>query len=213
MERNTAHTLDLDGEATNTTTQTTCSCSCCLIGCAGLRTNAKIDADRQEKILSAQCAICLDVLYEPVTITCGHTFCASCLLNVADKRCPACRASFAEYPKINIFIGNWLHKELYEEVSRKRNEYLRELCREVAESAVAPHATSDEPMFDNERLLRECNRREEQHRRRMRQEVHETPAHVHHPPTAAIETRTERLHHEEQARREIASAFSMDLVF
>jgi hypothetical protein len=107
--------------------------------------------------------------------------------------------------------------QLYEEVSRKRNEYLRELCREVAESAVAPHATSDEPMFDNERLLRECNRREEQHRRRMRQEVHETPAHVHHPPTAAIETRTEeswrRLHHEEQARREIASAFSMDLVF
>jgi hypothetical protein len=166
------------------------------------------------------------------------------LLNVADKRCPACRASFAEYPKINIFIGNWLHKEvpihspptigvpsshssiivafnlqLYEEVSRKRNEYLRELCREVAESAVAPHATSDEPMFDNERLLRECNRREEQHRRRMRQEVYETPAnpHVNHPPTAAIETHTDeswrRLHHEEQARREIASAFSMDLVF
>ena len=107
--------------------------------------------------------------------------------------------------------------QLYEEVSRKRNEYLRELCREVAESAVAPHATSDEPMFDNERLLRECNRREEQHRRRMRQEVYETPAHANHPPTAAIETRTDeswrRLHHEEQARREIASAFSMDLVF
>ena len=141
MERNTRPlTVDVscdleDGEAANTTTQTTCSCSCCLVGCAGLRTNnAKIDADRQEKILSAQCAICLgmysllphshaisysrsrfvvtDVLYEPVTITCGHTFCASCLLNVADKRCPACRASFAEYPKINIFIGNWLHKEV-----------------------------------------------------------------------------------------------------
>merc|ERR1711879_209005 len=213
-ERNTSADLD-DGEAT--TTQTTCSCSCCLVGCAGLRANnAKIDADRQEKILSAQCTICLDVLYEPVTITCGHTFCASCLLNVADKRCPACRASFAEYPKINIFIGNWLHKELNEEVSRKRNEYLKELCREVAESAVAPHATSDEPMFDNERLLRECNRREEQHRRRMRQEVFETPAHVNHPPTAAIETHTNeswRRHHEEQARREIATAFSMDLVF
>jgi hypothetical protein len=72
-------------------------------------------------------------------------------------------------------------------------------------------------MFDNERLLRECNRREEQHRRRMRQEVvaDEPSRHVAEAlPPSNTEPHYTRWHiNEAQARREIQAAFSMDLVF
>ncbi|KAE8373469.1 hypothetical protein BDV26DRAFT_271991 [Aspergillus bertholletiae] len=44
-----------------------------------------------------QCGICIRPLYEPFTLTCGHTFCYSCLTSWfaggrSNKTCPDCRA-------------------------------------------------------------------------------------------------------------------------
>lgn len=36
---------------------------------------------------SLQCPICLDVLYKPVGLACGHKFCAPCVLRAAQPRC------------------------------------------------------------------------------------------------------------------------------
>ena len=43
------------------------------------------------------CSICLDILYEPLTLQCGHTFCRVCLLQSTKlapdgRSCPQCRA-------------------------------------------------------------------------------------------------------------------------
>ena len=41
-----------------------------------------------------ECPICLQLLGEPVTTPCGHTFCRFCLvfaLRKTKKKCPACR--------------------------------------------------------------------------------------------------------------------------
>ena len=42
-----------------------------------------------------ECSVCLNMLCEPITISCGHTFCRRCLVNSLKrhkKKCPSCRA-------------------------------------------------------------------------------------------------------------------------
>uniref|UniRef100_A0A8C9EUI8 RING-type E3 ubiquitin transferase n=1 Tax=Pavo cristatus TaxID=9049 RepID=A0A8C9EUI8_PAVCR len=51
------------------------------------------------------CSICLCIFSVPVTVPCGHNFCASCLEltwanQVRDFSCPQCRATFAGRPQL-----------------------------------------------------------------------------------------------------------------
>uniref|UniRef100_A0A8C5M416 Uncharacterized protein n=1 Tax=Leptobrachium leishanense TaxID=445787 RepID=A0A8C5M416_9ANUR len=51
------------------------------------------------------CAVCLNIYKDPVTLTCGHSFCQLCIENFLDTQqrcgaysCPNCRAEFSERP-------------------------------------------------------------------------------------------------------------------
>ncbi|XP_053306967.1 E3 ubiquitin-protein ligase TRIM11-like [Spea bombifrons] len=51
------------------------------------------------------CSVCLSVYTDPVTLTCGHSFCRVCIGNALDTQegsgvysCPECRAEFQERP-------------------------------------------------------------------------------------------------------------------
>ena len=36
-----------------------------------------------------KCALCLDYMYEPRSLSCGHTFCLGCKTSI-EKKCPNC---------------------------------------------------------------------------------------------------------------------------
>ncbi|XP_061643584.1 LON peptidase N-terminal domain and RING finger protein 3 isoform X4 [Phyllopteryx taeniolatus] len=43
-----------------------------------------------------ECRICLFPMWEPVTITCGHTFCRRCAGTYLPSKCPACKERFKQ---------------------------------------------------------------------------------------------------------------------
>lgn len=65
------------------------------------------------------CSICLDVLRNPVTIPCGHSYCSDCIQNYWDQNdflgvfvCPQCRQSFSPRPALarNTMLADVVEK-------------------------------------------------------------------------------------------------------
>ncbi|TKS93180.1 E3 ubiquitin-protein ligase TRIM21 [Collichthys lucidus] len=53
------------------------------------------------------CSICMDQFVDPVTTTCGHSFCKKCLdcnIRINDGTCPLCKAHQNRTPQVNIVL-------------------------------------------------------------------------------------------------------------
>lgn len=65
------------------------------------------------------CSVCLDVLRDPVTIPCGHSYCSDCIRNYWDQDdylgvfvCPQCRQTFSPRPSLarNTMLADVVEK-------------------------------------------------------------------------------------------------------
>ncbi|KAL1276460.1 hypothetical protein QQF64_036083 [Cirrhinus molitorella] len=70
------------------------------------------------------CHCCYEVLVDPTTLNCGHSFCRHCLAQWlhSSKRneCPECRERWQGFPRINILLRDAVEKKYPSEIKRRR---------------------------------------------------------------------------------------------
>lgn len=65
------------------------------------------------------CLVCNDVLYDPRTLQCGHSFCRECLPFVGKGRCPTCKVFISDPPNLSLALENLVQKHKPEEFKRR----------------------------------------------------------------------------------------------
>lgn len=75
-----------------------------------------------------ECTVCTELLLDPVTTSCGHTFCRACLRQSMDHntRCPVCRTVLllnhsAQLP-VNVTLAALMSKLLPEAMKARRDK-------------------------------------------------------------------------------------------
>lgn len=54
------------------------------------------------------CSCCYDLMVQPTTLTCGHSFCRLCIaqwyMSSKKSECPQCRSTWTGNPQVNITL-------------------------------------------------------------------------------------------------------------
>ncbi|XP_007950000.1 bifunctional apoptosis regulator [Orycteropus afer afer] len=83
----------------------------------------------QISVSEFSCHCCYDILVNPTTLNCGHSFCRHCLALwwVSSKKteCPECREKWEGFPKVNILLRDAIEK-LFPDAIRIRLEDIQQ---------------------------------------------------------------------------------------
>ncbi|XP_039511264.1 bifunctional apoptosis regulator-like isoform X1 [Pimephales promelas] len=102
-----------------------CVCRVCVCVCSGVM-DVCVCVEPPAGLLADECSChcCFEVLLEPTTLPCGHSFCrhclASCWASGLPTHCPECRAAWQGLPRVNILLRDAVEKLFPADVSRRR---------------------------------------------------------------------------------------------
>lgn len=97
---------------------------------ASLEKNEPLEsASPQISINEFSCHCCYDILVNPTTLNCGHSFCRHCLAlwwaSSKKTECPECREKWEGFPKVNILLRDAVEK-LFPDAIRMRFEDIQQ---------------------------------------------------------------------------------------
>ncbi|PIM97102.1 hypothetical protein CDL12_30435 [Handroanthus impetiginosus] len=88
------------------------------------------DSDTEQISEAFMCCICLDLLYKPVVLACGHMSCFWCvhksMSGLRKSRCPICRNQYYHFPCICQMLHLLLLKMYPRAYKRRENKILEE---------------------------------------------------------------------------------------
>ncbi|XP_020232528.1 E3 ubiquitin-protein ligase PRT1 [Cajanus cajan] len=87
--------------------------------------------NEQEEIPdSFNCCVCLDLLYKPIVLSCGHICCFWCVYNsmncLRESQCPVCRNQYYHFPTVCQMLHFLLLKIYTVAYKRRENQTLEE---------------------------------------------------------------------------------------
>ncbi|XP_061267766.1 E3 ubiquitin-protein ligase RNF168 [Bos javanicus] len=72
-------------------------------------------------LLECQCQICVEILFEPVTLPCNHTLCKPCFESTVEKAslcCPFCRRRVSSWARYRSRTNSLVNMELWEIIQK-----------------------------------------------------------------------------------------------
>lgn len=85
---------------------------------------AKSGQDSQLLKQDLQCGCCFELMVEPTTLSCGHSFCRFCLAKwwhaSRHNTCPECRQPWSGFPKVNIALRKTIKVLFSKEEAERR---------------------------------------------------------------------------------------------
>ncbi|XP_040297381.1 bifunctional apoptosis regulator-like [Bufo bufo] len=91
--------------------------------------SSEMRIDRNISASEFSCSCCHDILVNPTTLKCGHSFCRHCLaqwwLSSKKTECPLCCDKCEEFPKVNILLRNIIEK-LFPDTIKEKYEDLKQ---------------------------------------------------------------------------------------
>ncbi|KAM6423769.1 bifunctional apoptosis regulator isoform 1-T2 [Liasis olivaceus] len=84
---------------------------------------------RRISVSEFSCHCCYDILINPTTLNCGHSFCRHCLalwwMSSKKNECPECREKWEGFPKVNILLRNAVEKLFPVAVEQRKDDVLQ----------------------------------------------------------------------------------------
>ncbi|KAI3683394.1 hypothetical protein L1987_83897 [Smallanthus sonchifolius] len=89
-----------------------------------------IDDELEEFSEEFKCCVCLDLIYKPVVLACGHISCFWCVFKAMDiwqeSHCPVCRHSYYHFPNICWLLHSVLLKSHPKAYQKRESQVTKE---------------------------------------------------------------------------------------
>eukprot|EP00397_Hematodinium_sp_SG-2012_P026547 GEMP01027819.1.p1 GENE.GEMP01027819.1~~GEMP01027819.1.p1 ORF type:complete len:344 (+),score=70.76 GEMP01027819.1:303-1334(+) len=115
------------------------------------------DIHEEEEIPNEfECSLCLKLLLDPLSVSCGHTFCRQCINRSQEYRtaCPMCRKTVHVGGGVNVLLASIIAERFPKALADRKNERAAELTAvETRPVATLPIVSVDEMVMPGKNLL------------------------------------------------------------